>query len=609
VEPERWRQIERLYHDVLVRKAGERPSFLEQACGGDPSLRREVESLLAQNDTGDGFLEAPAMEVAAKELARERSSPEDRSGLAGTRFGRYEVVGLLGAGGMGEVYRAADPQLGREVAIKILPRETTGDPQALARFHREARIIAALSHPNLLSVYDFGEHQGLSYTVIKLLEGETLRGRLKRSPPDWRATAEIAAAVAEGLAAAHFQKIVHLDLKPENIFLTHPADGSPSRTVILDFGLARRMPSGVGKKETALAITEAGMVMGTVAYMSPERARGEPAGAASDIFSLGCVLYEMLAGHPPFQRPTHADVLSAILRDEFTPLSGIIPSDLIRLVTSCLEKVPERRCHSARFLASSLRSILAGNLLPGATAAHARESLIDSLAVMPFQNTSGSPDTDFLSDGITESLINSFSCLPGLRVVARSRVFRYKDKDIDAGTLGRELGVRALLTGRVLQRGETLRVQAELVDAASETQVWGERFQGTPADILAFEEEIAAQIAARLRPRLRSGERRLKRTGDPQAYRFYLQGLHQWHQRTGSSLAQALDYFERAIQADPEYALPYQGLAEALIVLTFFTPECRNNIWRRRSRPRPAPLRSIRTSHRGARLLPWRTAG
>ncbi|HEV2201752.1 MAG TPA: protein kinase [Bryobacteraceae bacterium] len=591
---ERWQLVERLYHGALERKMAERLAFLEQACGTDGELRREVESLLVQNDTGDGFLEAPAMEVEAKEVARERSSPEDRHGPdgagklasdtlsgetkteevvatkpAGTRFGRYEIVGLLGAGGMGEVYRAADPQLGREVAIKILPRETTGDPQALARFHREARIIAALSHPNLLSVYDFGEHQGLSYTVTELLEGETLRGRLRRSPPDWRGAAEIAATVAEGLAAAHFQRIVHLDLKPENVFLTNPVDGSPSRTVILDFGLARWMPSGFGKKEAAPAITEAGMVMGTVAYMSPERARGEPAGAASDIFSLGCVLYEMLAGHPPFERPTHAEVLSAILRDDFAPLPRAVPSDLIHLVTRCLEKTLERRCQSARFLASSLRSILAGNPLTGA-AVPTHESLIDSLAVMPFQNTSGSADTDFLSDGITESLINSFSRLPGMRVVARSRVFRYKNRDIDTGTLGRELGVRALLTGRVLQRGETLRVQAELVDAASETQIWGERFQGKPADILAFEDEIATQIAAKLRPRLRSGEKRPKRTGDPQAYRFYLQGLHLWHQRTGTSLAQALEYFERAIQADPEYALPYHGLAEALIVLTFF---------------------------------------
>jgi TolB-like protein/Tfp pilus assembly protein PilF len=234
---------------------------------------------------------------------------------------------------------------------------------------------------------------------------------------------------------------------------------------------------------------------------------------------------------------------------------------------------------TARDLALSLRSILSGKTFsPAATPGQASgaiptpapESLIDSLAVMPFQNASGSPDTDFLSDGITESLINTFSRLPGLRVVARSRVFRYKDKDIDSQTLGRELGVRALLTGRVLQRGETLRVQAELEDVASETQLWGERFQGNLADILAFEEQITSQITAKLRPRLKSGEKSAKHTGDPQAYRFYLQGLHQWHQRTGDSLARALHYFERAIQADPEYALPYQGLAETLIVLTFF---------------------------------------
>jgi eukaryotic-like serine/threonine-protein kinase len=502
----------------------------------------------------------------------------------GTRLGRYEVVGLLGAGGMGAVYRATDPQLGRDVAIKVLPQETVGDPQALARFHREARIVAALSHPNLLCVYDFGEHGGLSYTVTELLEGETLRARLKRSPPDWRGAAEIAAAIAEGLAPAHFQGIVHRDLKPENIFLTQFADGSPGRTVILDFGLARWTPAGLQQEETVL--TGAGVAMGTLGYMSPEQVRGEAAGAASDIFSLGCVLYEMLAGRAPFRRPTPAEALAAILRDDPAPLPTTLPSGLIQLVTQCLEKSPERRCRSARELASSLRSILSGKSLSsptfgptsgltprptsGATPTPTQESLIDSLAVTPFQNASGSPDTDFLSDGITESLINAFSRLPGLRVVARSRVFRYKDKDVDTQTLGRELGVRALLTGRVLQRGETLRVQAELEDVASETQLWGERFQGNLAAILAFEEQITSQITAKLRPRLRSGEKAPRPTGDPQAYRFYLQGLHQWHQRTGDSLAKALHYFERAIQADPEYALPYQGLAEALIVLTFF---------------------------------------
>jgi serine/threonine protein kinase len=261
---------------------------------------------------------------------------------AGTRLGRYEVIGLLGAGGMGEVYRATDPQLGRDVAIKVLPPETVGDPQALARFYREARIVAALSHPNLLCVYDFGEHGGLSYTVTELLEGETLRGRLRRSQLDWRGAVEIAAAIAEGLAPAHFQGIVHRDLKPENIFLTRLADGSPGRTVILDFGLARWTPSGVQQEETLL--TGAGMAMGTVGYMSPEQVRGETAGAASDIFSLGCVLYEMLAGRPPFQRPTPAEAMAAILRDDPAPLPASLPSDLIRLSAQCLEKSPGRRC-------------------------------------------------------------------------------------------------------------------------------------------------------------------------------------------------------------------------------------------------------------------------
>jgi len=365
-------------------------------------LRREVESLLAQSEEGEGFLEAPALEVEAKHLARERSSPLDRPTLdsaaalldptvtslaPGALLGPYKIEEPLGAGGMGEVYRATDTRLGRQVAVKI------GREQFNARFEREAKAISSLNHPNICTLYDVGPN----YLVMELLVGETLRGRLKRSTLDWRGAAEIAAAVAEGLAAAHFQMIVHRDLKPENIFLTQPADGSPGRTVILDFGLARRTPSDAGKKDTMSMITEAGMMMGTVGYMSPEQVRGEAAGAASDIFSLGCVLYEMLAGRPPFPRPTTVEVLSAILRDESAPLPGVLPSDLIQLVARCLEKTPGRRCQSARELALSFRSMLSVTSLSLATAAPAQESLIDSLAVLPFQNASGNPDTDFSS--------------------------------------------------------------------------------------------------------------------------------------------------------------------------------------------------------------------
>jgi eukaryotic-like serine/threonine-protein kinase len=465
---------------------------------------------------------------------------------AGTRLGRYEVVGRLGAGGMGEVYRATDPQLGRDVAIKVLPQETVADPQALARFHREARIVAARSHPNLLCVYDFGEHGGL------------------------------AAAIAEGLAPAHFQGIVHRDLKPENIFLTQFADGSPGRTVILDFGLARWTPAGVQQEETVL--TGAGVAMGTVGYMSPEQVRGVAAGAASDIFSLGCVLYEMLAGRPPFQRPTPVEASAAILRDDPAPLPATLPPDLILLATQCLEKSPARRCRSARIFASSLRSILSGKSLSSPAVAPASGPTLEPTSGLTPRPTSSATPTP-----TQESLIGyrlpqrrdhrkshqrilppagvacgrEESCVP-----LQGQRCRYRD--LGSGTR------RARVTGRVLQRGETLRVQAELEDVASETQLWGERFQGNLADILAFEEQITSQITAKLRPRLKSGEKPPKHTGDPQAYRFYLQGLHQWHQRTGDSLAKALHYFERAIQADPEYALPYQGLAETLIVLTFF---------------------------------------
>ena len=439
----------------------------------------------------------------------------------GDTLGHYALVAPLGAGGMGEVYRARDSRLEREVAIKVLPARLAHDRDARIRFEREAKAVAALNHPNILAIHDFGEHQGIAFVVTELLEGETLRARVSRAPLPWRHAVDIAIAVAEGLSAAHAKGIVHRDLKPENVFLT--ADG---RVKILDFGLARRLALEDMDDATAIAITEPGVVMGTTAYMSPEQARGIPANPTSDIFSLGCVVFEMLMGRRAFDRATAADTIAAILT-EAAPRVHVpdpqAPVELGQIVAHCLEKLPDDRFQSARDLAFNLRGL--GSHPVAAVVAGAPDA-IDSLAVMPFVNASGNPDTEYLSDGIAETLINSLSQLPRLRVVPRSKVFRYKGHDIDHQTVGRQLNVRALLTGKVLQRGDTLNVQAELVDVHSDAQLWGERFHRTMTDIFTVEEEIAKQISEKLRLELsgRDRERLVKRqTENTAAYHLYLQ--------------------------------------------------------------------------------------
>ncbi len=449
----------------------------------------------------------------------------------GTHLGPYEISGPIGAGGMGEVYRARDARLDRDVAVKVLPEHLSADSQALARFERETKAVASLSHPSILAIFDVGLTDGTSYAVTELLEGETLRVPLRRGALSWRKAAEIATAIAEGLAAAHSKGVIHRDLKPENIFLT-----SDGRVKILDFGLARVQASSGQEETVTRGLTEAGMLMGTAGYMSPEQVRGVPAGPSSDIFSLGCVLYEMVAGQRAFRGQTLAEAVSAILRDappELTISSAQIPAELQRIVSHCLEKNLEQRFQSARDLAFALRAVLNSGSVPSTPAEPAKHA--NSIAVLPFANASRDQDTDYFCDGITESIINSLAQLSQLKVTPRSTVFRYKGKDADAQTTGRELNVRVVLTGRVMQRGETLVVSAELVDFAEGSQLWGERFNRKVADIFDLEEEIARRISQSLRVKLTGEEQRRlgkRYTENSEAYQLYLRGRHHWIKRT-----------------------------------------------------------------------------
>jgi len=538
------------------------------------------------------------------------------------RLGPYEIRSPLGTGGMGEVYRARDERLKRDVAIKVLPQSLAADPDALARFEREAMAVAALSHPNILAIHDFGTHAGTAYAVMELLEGETLGAKLAAAPMAQRQAVDFALQVARGLSAAHEKGIVHRDLKPENLFVTK--DG---HLKILDFGLAVRRPlDAAGRESTAAsdqskarneltaaptverALTEPGTVMGTMGYMSPEQVRGLPVDHRSDIFSFGAILYEMLSGRKAFSRDTASDTMAAIMRDdppELTQSGRDISPALDHVVKHCLEKDRDNRFQSARDIAFAL-----GEASSGSAAAPARLSAqsprsnasrpllwaagvvalvtlaaavlwlrpragaIDSLAVLPFVNAGGDPNSEYLSDGITESLINSVSQIPGIKVVSRASAFHYKGKDVDARTVGRELGVRAVLTGRIVERGDALSIRAELVDARDDTHVWGEEYNRRLSDILAVQEEIARDISGKLRQRLTGEEKKQltrRYTENAEAYGLYLRGRYHWNKRTAGDIQKGIGYFQQAIEKDPTYALAYAGLAESYAILYNYT--------------------------------------
>jgi serine/threonine protein kinase/tetratricopeptide (TPR) repeat protein len=509
----------------------------------------------------------------------------------GARLGPYEILAPIGAGGMGEVYRARDTRLNREVAIKVLPEHLAKDPDALARFQREAMAVAALAHPNILVLYDVGSEQAVPYAVTELLEGETLRERLSRGPLPWRKVAELGSAIAEGLAAAHSKGIVHQDIKPANIFLT-----SDGRVKILDFGLAQ-IRSTPSQTEDTATVTEAGpVVMGTIGYMSPEQVRGDKAQAASDIFSLGCVLYEMVTGRRAFSGKSATDTMAAILKDEPPAVadSGHSSSpDLDRVIERCLAKNPAQRFHSAHDLAFALRSLSSSTGMQAQGSAPSRigrgrvamalaalmlilaaagfyfwrsraSRNIDSIAVLPFVNASGGADADWLSDGITESVIDSLSGLPNLKVMSRSAVFRYKGKDADPRAAGKELGVRAVLVGRITQRGDSLSVNAELVDTDDNSELWGDVYNRKLVDALAVQQDIVAQIAGKLRAKLSNAQKTEMTRGqteNPEAYQLYLKGRYYAAKFDSENLKKGYAYFQQAIGLDPNYALAYDGLA------------------------------------------------
>ncbi|HJU84135.1 MAG TPA: protein kinase [Holophagaceae bacterium] len=525
---------------------------------------------------------------------------------------RYEILRLLGTGGMGEVYQARDQRLGRDVAIKVLPEHLAADGDALQRFEWEAKILAALSHPNIRALHDLGHGEGMHFAVMEFLEGQTLRRRLEDGPLPAPEALKVAELLAEGLAAAHAKGVIHRDLKPENIFFT--TDG---QVKILDFGLARLVAgeSPAHLQSDRMLETQPGLVMGTVGYMSPEQVRGQALDGRCDLFAFGCLLFEMLMNQRPFEGETVPEVLAAILKDPAPPVTG--SPELRRFVASCLEKDLHRRMAGAREAAAALREIRALHPLSGALAEPTaplrqldpdsrelptqalpatlaaastalrtgpgfwrrlagfwpfRSRAIDAIAVLPFRSRAGDLEAEYLAEGLSEGLIDRLSQLPGLRVAPWSSVFRLRGQDLDLQELGRHLRVQAILTGRVSHRGNELSVSAELLEVRTMSHLWGEQYQRAFSALMEVQQELCTRIAARLRSRV-SGEVQERiaavPTEDPEAYRLYLKGRHAWRLRSADALRQAVEAFQEALARDSEFALAYAGLADAYTLLSF----------------------------------------
>ncbi len=480
----------------------------------------------------------------------------------GTRLGPYEILAPLGAGGMGEVYRARDTRLGREVAIKVLLESSAGNAEALARFQREAKAVAALSHPNILSIFDFGTHDTRDFAVMELLVGETLRDLLDSGPVSKTRAVDFALQIARGLCAAHEKGIVHRDLKPENLFVT--GDG---QLKILDFGLARRTqpaPSGdLTSTATETHRTQPGTVMGTVAYMSPEQVRGQPADTRSDIFSFGTVLYEMLTGKKAFGRGSAGETMAAILMNEppDAPESALGASPaLAGIVRHCLEKNVDRRFQTARDLLFNLQQLQSGAV----EALPAESTSAPSVAVLPFLNFSADPENEFFADGMTEDVIASLSKIRSIKVISRTSVMAFKKREQSLREIGKTLGAATILEGSIRRAGNRVRIVAQLVDARTDEHLWADTYDRELTDIFAIQTDVALQIAASLRAELSPNERtRIERkpTHNAHAYQLYLQGRYSFYRGTEESYGQAIASFEKAIGEDPGLALAYAGLA------------------------------------------------
>jgi serine/threonine-protein kinase len=645
--PQQYERLTELFHAAMETAPNERAAFLDQVCGGEADLRRELESLLTAHEERAAYTQMPPADIAAG-LYQARQDNDAKGGAAAaslapdTRIDRYEIRSLLGKGGMGEVYLAEDTTLRRQVALKLLPAAAAANEDRMRRFVQESMAAAVLSHPHIAQIFEIGEHNGTHFIAMELVEGVTLRAKIHSEHTELRKLLKYLQQVAEGLAKAHAAGIVHRDLKPDNIMITRD-----DYAKILDFGLAKLVetqgalglggapPSEVGTRIMAQQ-SLAGMVMGTAGYMSPEQAQGKvkEIDQRSDIFSFGCILFEVATGHKPFEGQDILDSLHKIVHaptPQIKETNANAPHELQRIVRRCLAKDPEERYQTIKDVALELKEVRQGmagaaeidttvppsgntERLGGQTIEQSAKptssaeyiiteirrrkrdvtvvlaglvllslagiayffyfarggKAIDSIAVLPFVNASADPNTDYLSDGISETLINSLTQLQQLRVVARSSAFRYRGKEVDPQAVGRDLNVRAVLMGRVRQTGDSLNIQVDLIDATTGAQLWGQEYERKISDVVAVKQDIAREVTEKLRLRLSGADQQQlarRDTANPDAYQLYLKGRYYWNQRTAEGMERAIEQFQQATNRDPNYALAYVGLSDCYLLL------------------------------------------
>jgi serine/threonine protein kinase/tetratricopeptide (TPR) repeat protein len=502
--------------------------------------------------------------------------PDHGTALVGQTLGRYRIVERLGEGGMGVVFRAEDPRLEREVALKILKQDALHDEDSKRRFRLEARALSRLLHPNIATLFDFDSDRGVDFLVLEFVPGESLSRTLANGPlPETRARA-IALDVTEGLQSAHEKGIVHRDLKPGNIVIT-----PRGRAKVLDFGLARVMPGAASLTQSA-PITGGSALVGTVPYMSPEQVRDDRVDARSDLYALGAVLFEMTTGRRPFSGDDVLSLLYQIAHEPAPLLRVVRPGlsvELETVVARCLEKAPLRRFSDAGALLRALRGESSDDgrglpILAASSAGGAPESGpgrgIRSLVVLPFENRSGDPAQEFFADGMTDALITDLAQIEALRVISRTSAMRFKGTHPPLSEIARELRVDGVVEGSALQVGDRVRITVQLVEVASDRNLWAKSYERGLTDILALQSEVAHAIADEIRIQVTPDERarlRSKGTVNPVAHVAYLQGSFLWNRFTGESVKEAIQRYEEALAIDPNYAAAYAGLADSYIML------------------------------------------
>lgn len=614
MKPERWKQVDDLLEAALECPAAERPSFLDRVCAGDEALRRELESLLVSEAQAETFIESPPARIAADLFTKTQPRP-------GERIAHYEVLAQIGSGGMGEVYLAQDTKLARRVALKLLPTSLTADPQLRARFFREAQLASALDHPNVCTIHEVGESSGHMFIAMQYVEGVNLKQLIGSRPMKLDFLLSISLQAADALSAAHDLGIIHRDIKPANIVINPKGQAK-----VLDFGLAKLTGRGGATKVTASEseLTKTGVVMGTPNYMSPEQARGERVDYRSDIFSLGSVMYEMATGEIPFTKKSHAETMNAVINEPHTPVSAFneeIGADLSAIIDRALSKEPADRYQSMGEMLNALRqlgqsiglvgqgdsraatiryfplrprshkpwlwaiSVLGLVLLLGLLlwffslrrTAGAPSVRIQSLAVLPMENLSGDASRDYFADGMTDALITDLAKISALQVISRAGVMQYKGTTKTVPEISRDLNVDAVVAGSVLRSGERVRISVELIQAATNRNLWVNSYEGDLRDVLALQRDVARDIAGQIRIKLSPQEQAQlgsTRAVNTETYDYYLRGRYYATRQNRDDIETAIDSLERAVSLDQTFASAYAELAQAYVWKLFlFAPQ------------------------------------